>query len=128
MEFWAWGKIHELIINHALARVKFLRPLLSIGPFPAPGDGTTVNMGFYRHSNPYMQTVGASLRFVIDVGNWQQSRFVLPSGQSGHPLSAHYSDQTALWRDGRNVEFETCENPSDAEHMLLLLPQPNAVA
>jgi penicillin amidase len=79
-------------------------------------------MGFYRHSNPYMQTVGASLRFVIDVGGWQQSRFVLPSGQSGHSLSPHYSDQTALWRGGLNVEIATCETRSDAEHTLLLIP------
>lgn len=128
MELWAWGKIHELMINHALSRVKLLRPLVSIGPFPAPGDGTTINMGFYRHSNPYLQTVGASLRFVIDVGDWEQSRFVLPSGQSGHPLSPHYADQTALWRDGRNIGFGSCENPSDAEHMLLLIPASAALA
>jgi penicillin amidase len=128
MELWRWGKIHELIINHALGRVKLLRPLLAIGPFPSPGDGTTINMGFYRHSNPYTQIVGASLRFVIDVGDWQQSAFVLPSGQSGHPLSPHYSDQTALWRAGRNLGIGTCENPPDAERTLLLIPAPAELA
>jgi penicillin G amidase len=126
MELWAWGKIHKLIISHALGRVKLLRPLLNIGPLPSPGNGTTINIGFYRHSNPYTHTVGASLRFVIDVGGWQQSRFVLPSGQSGHPLSPHYSDQTALWRGGQNVGIGSCENP-DAEHMLLLIPEPAAL-
>ena len=68
VELWQWGKIHSLMLNHALGRIKLLRPLLNIGPFPSPGDGTTINTGFYRHSNPYAHTVGASLRFVIDVG------------------------------------------------------------
>jgi penicillin amidase len=63
-------------------------------------------MGFYRHSNPYEHTVGASLRFVIDVGRWQQSGFILTGGQSGHPLSPHYGDQTPLWRAGRYIKME----------------------
>jgi penicillin G amidase len=127
MRLWQWGKIHELTLHHALSRVKLLRPALSIGPFLSPGDGTTINMGFYRHSNPYSQTVGASLRFIIDVGNWQRSGFVLPSGQSGHPLSAHYSDQTALWRGGRNVRLGALETSAEAEHTLLLTPAPTAL-
>jgi penicillin G amidase len=106
MELWQWGKIHRLMLNHPLGRIKLLRPLLSRGPFPSPGDGTTINMGFYRHSNPYEHTVGASLRFVIDVGGWQQSGFVLASGQSGHPFSPHYGDQTPLWRAGRSITME----------------------
>jgi penicillin G amidase len=126
MELWEWGKIHELSLNHALSRVKPLRPLLSIGPMPSPGDGTTINMGFYRHSNPYAQTVGASLRFVIDVGGWQQSGFVLPSGQSGHPSSAHYGDQTPLWRSGRNTTIGSCDE-SGAESTLLLIPPSGAL-
>src|SRR4029453_4646514 len=105
LQLWQWGKIHRLSLNHSLSRIKLLSPLLSIGPFPSPGDGTTVNMGFYRHSNPYAQTVGASLRFVIDVGGWQQSDFILTSGQSGHPFSPHYGDQTSLWRAGRYVRM-----------------------
>jgi len=106
MELWQWGKIHRLILNHPMGRIKLLRPLLSSSPFPSPGNGTTINMGFYRHSNPYEHTVGASLRFVIDVGRWQQSGFILTGGQSGHPLSPHYGDQTPLWRAGRYIRME----------------------
>ena len=105
LELWQWGKIHNLTLNHSLGRIKLLSPLLRIGPFPSPGDGTTINMGFYRHSNPYTHMVGASLRFVIDVGGWQ-SNFILSSGQSGHPCSPHYRDQTSLWRTGRYIRME----------------------
>jgi penicillin G amidase len=121
LQLWQWGKIHSLSLNHSLGRIKLLSPLLSIGPFPAPGDGTTVNMGFYRHSNPYAQTVGASLRFVIDVGGWQQSDFILTSGQSGHPFSPHYGDQTSLWRAGRYIRMGIgADEPS--KNVLTLVP------
>jgi penicillin amidase len=121
VERWQWGKIHSLLLNHSLGRVKLLRPLLGIRPLPSPGDGTTINMGFYRHSNPYTHTVGASLRFVVDVGNWDQSEFILASGQSGHSLSPHYGDQTALWRAGRYVRIEALADEA-SENVLSLVP------
>jgi penicillin amidase len=120
LEFWQWGKVHDLCLNHALGRIKLLSPFLRIGPFPSPGDATTLNMGFYRHSNPYQHIVGASLRFVIDVGAWQ-SNFILSSGQSGHPCSPHYGDQTSLWRAGRYIRMEMSADES-SEDVLTLAP------
>ncbi len=102
---WNWGRIHTLTLRHPLERSKILALLFSIGPFPSSGDGVTVNVGFYRHSNPYEQVIGASLRMVLDVGNWTNSRFILPSGQSGHFLSPHYRDQTELWRRGDSIRL-----------------------
>jgi len=128
VEVWQWGKIHSLILNHSLGRVKLLRQLLGIGPFPSPGDGTTINMGFYRHSSPYAHTVGASLRFIIDVGGWSQSGFVLASGQSGHPLSPHYGDQTALWRAGRYIRLGAREDGTSPKNVLSLVPASAPIA
>src|SRR5262245_21558512 len=122
LERWQWGKIHSLMLSHALGRIKLLRPLLNIGPFPSPGDGTTINAGFYRHSSPYAHIVGASLRFIIDVGVWQQSGFILSSGQSGHLFSPHYGDQTALWRAGRYFKIGTQEEQTALESVLFLAP------
>ena len=45
----------------------------------------------------------ASLRMVVDVGNWEESRFILPGGQSGNPLSRHYDDMLGMWRRGEGV-------------------------
>ena len=128
MELWHWGKIHRLMLNHPLARIKLLQPLLSSGSFPSPGDGTTINMGFYRHSNPYEHTVGASLRFIIDVGRWQASRFVLASGQSGHPFTQHYDDQTPLWRAGRYIRMEISPDKAFADELSLVPPSANTCA
>ena len=123
MTQWHWGKIHKLHMNHALGRVPLLKPLVGIGPIATGGDGTTINLGFYRHSSPYMQTVGASLRFVLDLGSSERSGFVLASGQSGHPFSPHYRDQTPLWRAGKRIRMMQSETDSgDRERVLLLKP------
>jgi penicillin amidase len=122
LELWQWGKIHSLTLNHPLGRIKLLSPLLSIGTFPSPGDGTTVSLGFYRYSNPYAQAVGASLRFIVDVGGWAQSGFILAAGQSGHLFSPHYRDQTGLWRAGRYIGIETPEDKKPSESVLFLMP------
>jgi penicillin amidase len=39
----------------------------------------------------------------IDVGNWDDARFILPGGQSGNPLSPHYADQLPLWLRGESI-------------------------
>jgi penicillin amidase len=119
---WRWGKIHRLLLDHSLGRVKFLRPLLAIGPFPSPGDYATINMGFYRHSNPFAHTVGASLRFIVDMAHWQESGFVLASGQSGHVLSPHYRDQNQLWREGKRLRLAGSETDSHPDNSMLLTP------
>jgi penicillin amidase len=45
----------------------------------------------------------ASLRFVVEVGDWENASFVLPGGQSGNPFSRHYDDLLPLWRRGEGV-------------------------
>ena len=121
---WSWGRIHKLHMNHALGRLPIFKHLLGIGPLAAAGDGATINLGFYRHSNPYTQTVGASLRFIADMRDPHSSGFILPSGQSGHPFSAHYSDQTPLWLDGKRIHMRHFDGDRGhaGDEVLLLKP------
>ena len=119
---WRWGNIHQLGMRHSLGLIKLLRPMLSVGPFPSPGDGTTINVGFYRHSNPYEHTIGASLRYIIDVKDSQPSGFILPSGQSGHIFSPHLKDQTELWRNGRRISLARVGPETRWESCLVLEP------
>ena len=122
MGYWEWGKIHTLRLTHSLGRIEFLRPALTIGPVPAAGDGVTVNMGFYRHSSSFEHTVGPSLRFIVDVGHWEQSGFILSSGQSGHLFSPHYQDQTSLWRNGRTIRIHLGASELASAGRLVLNP------
>ena len=43
---------------------------------------------------------GASVRMVLDVGAWDNSRVINSPGQSGDPFSAHYRDLFPMWAAG----------------------------
>src|SRR6266849_1982457 len=48
----------------------------------------------------FRQMNGPSVRVVLDVGNWDNSRAVIHSGESGDPESPHYRDLAPLWSEG----------------------------
>ena len=113
MARWQWGRLHSGAIQSPLQPDSFAVAAARHRPHAAGGDGTTINLGFYRHSNPYQQTVGVSLRFLVDLKRPENTGFVLPSGQSGHPLSEHFADQTELWLRGRRIRMSA--DPSSAK-------------
>lgn len=98
---WKWGNLHQLTFEHPLGEVKPLDKLFNIGPFPAGGSYTSVNnAGYFLDKNNFHVNVGPSLRQIVDLSNRNNSLSVITTGQSGHPLSKHYKDQTLLWRAG----------------------------
>ncbi len=121
-ETWEWGKLPTMTLDHPLGRIGILAPFFSVGPFPAPGDSTTVNSGFYSHSSPYQQVVGTSLRMVLSPGDWEQSRIILPSGQSENPLSDHYRDQFPKWSNGGSIPLNPRSEQTKDCPLLTLMP------
>ncbi|HWP59701.1 MAG TPA: penicillin acylase family protein [Candidatus Acidoferrales bacterium] len=120
---WRWGELHALTLRHVFGQNDALAPFFSLGPVPSPGDGTTINMGFYSHADPYHPIVGPSLRMILDAANWRDSKFVLVSGQSGHPFSAHYRDQFPLWQAGEFISFLPNAEAISGAAALALVPE-----
>ncbi len=101
---WAWGRIRPLRLEHPMGRLPQLAWLLNRGPFAWGGDSDTVSAAGTTPLRPLANpTVVASLRMVVEVGSWDESRFALPGGQSGNPLSPHYDDLLPFWREGKGV-------------------------
>ena len=99
---WRWGNVHTIEFKHILGRVKPLSCFFNIGPFPIGGSGTTVNLaGYSIQEQNFAVNVGPSMRQIIDLANIDHPLRVIPTGQSGHPLSKHYKDQTPLWLKSR---------------------------
>jgi penicillin amidase len=96
--------------EHPVGDRKPLDRVFNIGPFPCGGDANTVAQAAVNPLDPFGNPgYVTSLRAVFDVGSWEGCRFVLPSGQSGNPLSPHYDDQTPLWRTGRSIPIPFAE-------------------
>jgi penicillin G amidase len=98
---WQWGKLHHSLPAHPLlgAVDESLRRKLQVGPFPKSGGPFTPSQSAYRLSD-FRQTGGPSVRLVMDVGAWDNSRAVNYPGQSGNPDDAHYRDLTTMWLTG----------------------------
>ncbi|MQG38836.1 MAG: penicillin acylase family protein [SAR202 cluster bacterium] len=100
---WWWGRLHTITHNHAVGVASpFLDRVFNfnIGPFETDGSSTTINNGEYSLSSPFNRVVGPSFRRIVDLSNMNNTSFILPTGQSGLPTSAHYSDQTELYNSG----------------------------
>jgi len=101
---WAWGRIRPLTLAHPLSQRRPLDRIFNLGPFPWGGDTNTVAQAAVDPLDPTANTFFMpSLRMVLDIGNWDESRFALPGGQSGNPLSSHYADLLDFWRRGDGV-------------------------
>jgi penicillin amidase len=108
---WGWGRLRPLTLRHPLGERKVFARVFNLGPVPWGGDAKTPSQA----SAPTLDPLGnpafvATLRLVIDVGAWSNSRFILASGQSGNPLSPHYADQFPLWRIGEGVPIPWTED------------------
>ena len=98
MSEWTWGRVHRTSPKHALsAPFPNLAQELSPPSVGTHGDGFTPLAGSYSAAEPYIVTSASMARYVFDTSNWDNSRWVVPLGASGHPGSPHYSDQTDTW-------------------------------
>jgi penicillin amidase len=103
---WAWGEVRPLVLRHLIGAARPLDTVFNRGPFPLGGDATTIPQASVSWLDPTADPIGiASMRLVIDVGNWDDTRVVLAGGQSGNPLSPHYDDLLALWQKGDAVKL-----------------------
>jgi penicillin amidase len=102
MRQWTWGRIHPAGFNHVLGAQKPLDRVFNRGPYPYGGDTNTVwQAAWVPKLTISSQGGSASWRQIIDVSNWDASRVVHTTGQSGHPASKHYDDMIPLWLNGQ---------------------------
>lgn len=125
-EGWQWSRVHTLEHEHPVGRVALLRSRFNVGPFPMPGSREVINniMFPYTKDGFYKVNAGPSTRRVIDFGDIENSRSILPTGQSGNPLSKYYKDQAELYNQGqfRKMLLNKQEIEDSSDSRLLLKP------
>ncbi|MGE0658908.1 MAG: penicillin acylase family protein [Reyranellaceae bacterium] len=103
---WRWGDAHFAWFRHRL--FDNIPPLRFLGNRSIAVDG-----GFHTLNRaspsarvtraPFAAIHGATMRSVMDFADLDRTRFVVPLGQSGNPLSPWYDNMLEDWRDLRYV-------------------------
>ena len=91
---WSWGAANKIYLAHPLANEPFIGAQFAIEPLAQNGSVGVPNVG----SN-------VSMRLIATPNNWDLTRQVIPSGESGDPESPHYSDQVQAWYTGNTPVF-----------------------
>ncbi|TNF38279.1 MAG: penicillin acylase family protein [Deltaproteobacteria bacterium] len=128
-ERWAWSQVRPMTLLHPFGDKKPLDALFNVNGVKSRGDATTVAQGAVDPRAPTANPIGVpTLRSVIDVGAWDEARFVLLGGQSGNPLSPQYADQVPLWERGETLPVYWSEDRiAEAARLTLTLePEPEA--
>jgi penicillin amidase len=113
MSTWLWGKVHQVQFQHSIGFP------YNLGPFPAPGGFSTVNLaypGWGGDAGNFTFSLGPSQRLVVllDPAGVKAVN-VLPGGQNGNPgglmkynqinPAIHYGDLVPKWLNGETVEM-----------------------
>jgi penicillin amidase len=125
-ETWSWGRLHHATFEPAAAVLADpeLRAQMSVGPLQLPGSASTPRAATYRISD-FAAISGASVRMVLDTGNWDNSVAINTPGESGDPFSPHYRDLFPLWAAGDYVPllFSRAAVEREAETVLSVVPE-----
>ena len=113
---WTWGSRVKSVFPHPLAAVPFIGAQFQIAPLPQNGAGGAA-------ASP---NVGAnvSMRFIATPNNWDTTRHVIPTGESGDPKSPHWKDQLDSWYSGNTpiFPFTKAAIEKSAKETLILMP------
>ena len=90
--------MHTAALTHPLTPVLAGAPTaLSPAGAGVGGDNDTVWATGCRAETGSVAVYGAVARYVFDVGNWEDSTWIVVGGASGDPASPHYIDQHEAW-------------------------------
>lgn len=85
-----WGEVFTANFNHPLTAAPLIGGRFLVTYTNVDGSGQTPNVGS-----------AVSMRHISKPGSWDETRFVIPLGQSGIPGSPYWTDQFESWRTGK---------------------------
>ena len=103
IDTWSWGRLHRLILKNQTLGTEgpgFLQFILNRGPWNLGGGEAAVNATGWNAAGGYDVIWVPSMRMVVNLDDFDKSRWINLTGASGHAYSAHYTDQTDKWAKG----------------------------
>jgi penicillin G amidase len=104
---WSWGRLHTLTLKEqtmgsddASVGSGLVHRLLNRGPYELSGGSAGVDATGWNAAAGYKVDWIPSMRMVVDLSDFDASRWINVGGESGHAYHHNYNDQTVLWQKG----------------------------
>jgi penicillin G amidase len=124
---WSWGRLHQLNLDNQTLGTdgpRAVRWLLNRGPWQLGGGEAAVDATGWNAAGGYDVVWVPSMRMVVNLADFDKSRWINLTGASGHAYSSHYSDQTGMWAKGELLTwpFSSGNVARSTEETLRLTP------
>jgi penicillin amidase len=100
---WSWGRLHKLDLKNQTLGTKgpgIIKWMLNRGPFQLSGGEAAVDATGWNAAGGYDVVWVPSMRMIVNLQDFDKSRWINLTGASGHAYNAHYTDQTRMWANG----------------------------
>ncbi len=105
---WNWEEMHGAVFRNQSLGVSGIGPIEALfnrGPYPVSGGTSLVNATSWYPPDGYEVTWVPSLRMVVDLADFDASRALHTTGQSGHIFDPHYRDLVERWAGNEPLPF-----------------------
>jgi penicillin amidase len=117
--------VHVLDMRHSTLGASGVPPverLFNREPVQVGGGGAILNANAWKPTNGYQVDWVPSMRIISDPSNWDASRWINLTGNSGHAFSPHYTDQAERWSSGDTIPMRWSDEAVRAaatDHLVL---------
>ncbi|MEU5538762.1 penicillin acylase family protein [Streptomyces sp. NPDC020362] len=116
IDTWSWGRLHRLFLKNQTLGTEgpeFIQYILNRGPWKLSGGEATVNATGWNAAGGYNVVWVPSMRMVVNLKDFDKSKWINLSGASGHAFNAHYTDQTGMWVKGELLPWSFTDKAVD---------------
>ncbi|MFG2370881.1 penicillin acylase family protein [Streptomyces sp. NPDC048504] len=127
IDTWSWGRLHRLFLKNQTLGVDgpaIVQYALNRGPWKLSGGEATVNATGWNAAGGYGVVWVPSMRMVVNLDDFDKSKWINLTGASGHAFSAHYTDQTSKWVDGELLPWSFSSKAVDGSTSDTLVLKP----
>ncbi|MDX6353952.1 MAG: penicillin amidase, partial [Streptomyces sp.] len=103
IDTWSWGRLHKLELKSPTLGTDgntVEKWLLNRGPWELSGGEAAVDATGWNAAGGYDVVWVPSMRMIVNLQDFDKSRWINLTGASGHAYNAHYTDQTDMWAAG----------------------------
>lgn len=105
---WEWGRLHRMNLTNQTLGTSGIGPvewLFNRDGYRIGGGGSIVNATGWHAADGYEVTTSPSMRMVVSLADFDDSRWINLTGASGHAFNGNYVDQTELFVEGRTLPW-----------------------